>query len=160
MQDGMTFADFLTNIPPNQWEPIKDIIRHNLDESNPAPSQLIRTPNLELYCKTCKGDRIFRYKALIVVPDIVLTVAKFHELGVDVTGKITYHHIRYQCSNCQESEKIYPLAVKITIPVPIVYTGNCCKLGETPSFGPHVPETLTALMPSDEMLLLEKRDEI
>ena len=38
MRDAVTFADFLSNIPPNQWEAVEDMIRHNLDESSSAPS--------------------------------------------------------------------------------------------------------------------------
>lgn len=155
MQDGMAFADFLTNIPPNQCELVEDISIHQ-SNAPPVRSYYLRAPELELYCQTCKGGRTFRCATRIPVSNSIIAGANKIQTEVDTPRETAYLHIHYQCSNCQKSEKIYSLGIKISMFEPPNYTAHCCKLGEIPSFGPHIPVTLTGLMSSDELLLFEK----
>ena len=132
-----TFSEFLQNTPPNQLVHISDLAMPFLKE--------IRTPALELHCPDdlCNGIRVFRCIA-------VSNEGKSLELGTNY-----YFYVRYQCSNCERTLKLYSLSVKIdTIDES---QGTCYKFGELPPYGPPVSPKLIRLIQSDSDMFKQGR---
>ena len=134
------FSEFLQNTPPNQGARISDLVG-----LYPRLEQKINAPELRLHCsyESCNGDRFFR---CLDLPD--------HRKSLD-QGTFNYLYIRYQCSNCKNTLKVYSLAAKIDkVGEP---HGMCYKFGELPAYGPPVPPRLLKLIGPDRDIFLQGR---
>ena len=138
-----TIAEFLQSTPPNQFVHISDLASRQNVALYPNPQDIINTPPLLLQCPdhSCDGFRIFR-----CVPEetVLLQQINFRRF-----------YLIYLCSNCQQTRKIYSLAAKLHKTGESV--GECCKIGELPPFGPHVPSKLIELIGPDRDLFLQGR---
>ena len=140
-----TFSEFLQNTPPNQLGDISDLAVPKNAGPYPSNEKEINTPELSLHCshESCNGVRFFRCIDLPV-----------DRKSLD-HRTISYLYVRYQCSNCRNTLKIYSLAVIIdTIGKP---HGTCYKLGEYPPYGPPVPPRLIKLIGPDRDIFLQGR---
>jgi hypothetical protein len=69
-------------------------------------------------------------------------------------NKWHYFFAPYKCSNCQQTEKIFSLAVRRD---KNVESGECYKFGELPGYGPPTPARLMKLVGTDRELFLKGR---
>lgn len=136
-----SIADFLEGHPPNQLSKISDLSEHK-HVSNVGFCDVMRTPEIQLHCPSdsCNGVRFFRCVA---------------GQGKRLREKYEFIHITYKCSNCQSSEKIFSLAVKLDEDQG--ETGELYKLGELPPFGPPTPPKLIKLVGPDREDFLKGR---
>jgi len=133
----MLFSEFLETSPPNQMAALSDIAI-----SHPVPggwAYNVNTPDLLLNCASeiCNGIRVFRSNDEIGMMD-----HEFNEM-----------YLRYTCSNCLKTVKIYSIAAKWVEKS----TGECYKYGEVPPFGPPTPARLITLIGPDRELFLKGR---
>ena len=140
-----TFSEFLQSTPPNQVAQISDLAVSQNVGPYPSIEKKINTPELRLHCshESCNGVRFFR---CIDLPA--------NRKSLD-HHTISYLYVRYQCSNCKETLKVYSLAAKIdTIGKP---HGMCYKFGELPAYGPPVPPRLLKLIGPDSDMFMQGR---
>jgi hypothetical protein len=103
----------------------------------------MRTPELQLHCshESCNGTRFFRCVS-----------------GVNTCLEVNdyeFVYVTYRCSNCQETEKTFSLAAKISVNKGT--HGECYKFGELPTYGPPVPPRLIKLIGPDRDEFLKGR---
>lgn len=139
-----TFSEFLQNTPPNKLGHISNLVmRGDTFKQTSTVDWIISAPMLELHCSDdlCNGVRSFRsFDPLI----------ERESLERDI---VHYLYVKYQCSNCRNTLKVYSLAAKIDeIP-----HGICYKLGEFPPYGPPVPPRLIKLIGPDRDIFLQGR---
>ena len=139
-----TLSEFLQNTPPNKLGHISNLVVQR-DMFKPASTAywVINAPMLELHCSDdlCNGVRSFRCPVL---------PSERKPVEQDI---VNYLYVKYQCSNCHNTLKIYSLAVKIDeIP-----RGTCYKLGEDPPYGPPVPPKLIRLIQPDSDMFMQGR---
>ncbi len=140
-----TLSDFLQNTPPNKLGHILDLAVPKNAGPYPSVEKRINTPELRLHCphELCKGVRFFRCVDLLV-----------DKKSLD-QGTLNYLYVRYQCSNCKKTVKVYSLAAQIdTILGP---RGTCYKLGEDPPYGPPVSPGLIRLIQPDSDMFMQGR---
>ncbi|WP_339515725.1 hypothetical protein [Pseudomonas sp. RL_15y_Pfl2_60] len=135
-----TVAEILESFPPNKLARILD-----LSERKPVDNvsrDVLRTPEIQLHCpsESCNGIRFFRC---------------VFGLRIRIGEVKTYAYVTYRCSNCQETEKTFSLAIKLDEEYGA--TGELYKLGETPPFGPPTPPKLMKLIGSDRDDFLKGR---
>lgn len=98
-------------------------------------------PDVQLHCpsEACNGTRFFRC----------------NDDHIDVEeGKWQFIYVTYRCSNCQDSEKTFSLALRLENNST---DGQCYKFGELPSYGPPVPSRLIKMIGPDRELFLKGR---
>lgn len=136
--EGITFAEFLENVPPSQWSIVTNLYKtangigtHHLE---------LDLPQLQIHCASekCNGLRFFRY----------VDGYKILSLNEDLRTYITYI-----CSNCQDVLKIYSLWVIASGR----NSGRCYKFGEYPQYGPPTPARLIRLFGKDREIFLKGR---
>ncbi|MBO9644714.1 MAG: hypothetical protein J7603_16490 [Pseudacidovorax sp.] len=136
-----SISDFLEDFPPNQLTHISDISEHKF-VTNIGFANVMRTPEIQLHCPSdsCNGVRFFRCVS---------------GQGKRLKEQFEFIYITYRCSNCQEHEKTFSLAVKLdTDEMP---TGELYKFGELPPFGPPTPPRLIKLIGPDRDDFLKGR---
>ena len=136
------FAEFLESTPPNQLIHISDISESKRTTYS-AQFNEIQTPEIQLHCdhEKCNGIRFFR-----CVTERVRNLK---------ANNFTFIYVTYRCSNCQDTEKIYSLAVKLDGDEES--KGVCYKFGELPTFGPPVSSKLIKLIGPDRDEFLKGR---
>ena len=142
-----TFSEFLQNTPPNQLAHISDLAVPKNAGPYPSIEKRINTPELRLHCshESCNGVRFFR----CIDPPA-------NRKSLDHT--ISYLYVKYQCSNCKETLKVYALAAKIDTIGKL--HGMCYKLGEFPPYGPPVsPKLIRLIQPDSDMFMQGRRCE-
>ena len=142
-----TFPDFLQNTPPNKLGHISNlVVQGDMFKSASTVHWVINAPMLELHCSDdlCNGARSFRCPVL---------PSERKPVEQDI---VNYLYVKYQCSNCHNTLKIYSLAVKIDeIP-----RGTCYKLGEDPPYGPPIsPKLIRLIQPDSDMFMQGRRCE-
>ena len=139
------FSEFLQNTPPNQLAHISDLAISQNVGPYPSIEKKINAPELRLHCphESCNGVRFFRCIDLLV-----------DRKSLD-HRTISYLYVRYQCSNCKETLKVYSLAAKIDTIGKL--HGECYKYGEYPPYGPPVPPRLIKLIGPDRDIFLQGR---
>ena len=149
-----TLSEFLQSTPPNQWRHISNLSVQRSVGSYPNWNVVagINTPELELHCPQdlCNGVRFFR------CTNVFSSTGTYLDENTLKENNVNYLHVTYQCSNCQKTEKVYSLAVKLfTIEQS---QGTCCKLGELPPYGPPLPSRLIKLIGPDRDIFLKGRN--
>ena len=125
--EPIKWSVFLASIPPGRTARIPDLAQKYGD--NPRRFQ-IRNPDIYLHCRTpviCEGFRIFKSE-------------NRPTLWYD---QLEDFFIKYTCRNCNASEKLFVVSVKVT---DIGGCGEAVKLAERPVFGPPIPSRLLSLI--------------
>ena len=135
----VSFSEFLEACPPNQLMHISDIATRRLEGS--GPSFRLSTPELLLHCSSeiCNGNRIFRSKT-----NEYFSTDEYREV-----------FLKYTCSNCQKTERIYAIAIIRNNNSDL--SGHAFKYGEIPPFGPPTPSRLITMIGPDREKFLKGR---
>lgn len=135
-----TIVEFLEGTPPNRVSNISDLSDHKYVGS--YYRDVMRTPEIQLHCPNdaCNGIRFFR--CVSGKDSIISTDYKFI-------------YVTYRCSNCQEHQKTYSLAVRLDEEEHP--TGELYKFGELPTYGPPTPPRLVKLIGPDRDTFLKGR---
>jgi hypothetical protein len=139
----ISFAEFLEAVPPSQVRGVGDLV---IPKTAPNGHSyfVLATPELLLHCSTdsvCNGKRIFRF-------------ADRDAPTVDVNN-FKYIYLRYLCSNCRRSQKVFSVAAIATGGK--LETGQSYKFGELPEYGPPTSSRLINLIGPDRDLFLRGR---
>lgn len=135
----LTFQEFLEEVPPG-----KIVIINPLNYYNNGYHLVFRLPEITLHCngEFCNGERFFK--------------AVESEIHLD-NKKFKFDFVRYVCKNCQETSKVFAIAVAVFEGEKI---GRAFKFGEFPTFGPPTPSKLIELIgPDKEIFLMGRRCE-
>ena len=135
----LSFAKFLETTPPNQSARISDLAV-STHVSNYCS---INTPKLKLHCQHDSCARVMNFRCVEISRD-------GERLMPD---EFNYFYIVYQCSNCRHEQKVFSLIAAVCKSGPP--QGECCKFGELPPYGPHVPSKLIELIRPDRDLFLQ-----
>lgn len=136
----ITFQEFLESVPPGK---ISIISPFNYYKSAYG-DYFFQLPEITLHCEGefCNGERFFKSTD----SEISLNDEKFK-----------FHFVRYVCKNCQETSKVFAIAVTFFKGEKV---GRVFKFGELPSFGPPTPAKLIELIgPDREIFLMGRRCE-
>ena len=156
VKEGITFqtiSEFLESTPPNQLIHISDLSIWK-ENSFGSYSHAIHTPEIHLHCghEKCNGVRFFR----CISGDDGISEEEVIAEG----GEYRFLHVKYRCSNCQQSEKTFSLAASHdtdSTPQGEYYQGKCYKFGELPTYGPPVSSRLITLIGPDRDEFLKGR---
>ncbi len=139
-------SEFLESRSPNQLVAVSDLSKKQWTNTGEYKAALA-VPDIQLHCvhDRCNGVRFFRYKSDNAP---LLTKEYWH-----------YIYVTYRCSNCQEEEKTFSLAVFLEeyTPASGKGAGRCYKFGELPTFGPPVAARLISLIGPDRETFLKGR---
>ena len=139
----LTFAEFLESTPPNLLVCISDLAELENAGRHISGYGRINTPKLELHCPHDSCDRVLNFRCVdFSSGGERLTPDEFNNLFID-----------YQCSNCQEEQKVFSLAA--ILDESGKPQGQCYKFGELPLYGPPVPPKLIALIGPDREVFLQ-----
>ena len=136
------FSGFLESTPPYSEENISDLVK--VTQHAAGTSYLLALPQIRLHCddEACQGLRFFEYQGSQTWLSDEKWVNEF---------------VRYVCRNCDESVKIFSLAVRRR---GVTGAGLAMKYGELPAFGPPTPpRVITLIGPDREMFLRGRRAE-
>lgn len=139
-----SFAEFLESVPPNTHAYIAKCGRYFHSPRDASFVLAFKMPDVQLHCDSniCGGLRIFRGSE---GEEIVLA------------GNFTEIYLRYRCSNCRESAKVFSVAI---MPKGSLGEAEAIKFGEHPVFGPPVPSRLLKMIgPDRDEFLKGKRCE-
>ncbi len=139
------FADFLENFPPNQLKNISDLAIVQRGIGGNGFYYQLHSPEIQIHCDkdTCNGPRFFRCK----------TKGKQVEVG-----EYAFIYLTYECSNCQQNQKIFSIAAKVENDGKS--SGQCFKFGELPPYGPPTsPKLIKLIGPDREEFLKGRRSE-
>jgi hypothetical protein len=105
----------------------------------------LNIPQLKLHCANglCNGPRFFRFSD------------GERSIRVGAESKLTY--FTYICSNCQITQKLFSLYVKLQGQEEQSTAGLCFKFGEFPVYGPPTPTRLLRLFGRDREIFLKGR---
>lgn len=142
----ITFGEFLESHPPNQSASIADVVASYTHRNSNTRFDGIVTPEIQLHCphEACNGIRFFRCVSL---PALLKR------------GHFVYDFLTYRCWNCQKTEKIFSVGVRLDSPIEgvLVSSGDAIKFGEIPPFGPPTPARLIKLIGPDRDAFLSGR---
>lgn len=131
----ISLKEFFENTPPGAAVLVEGVVAR---EHFSPPKYYLKTPALNLHCRTCEGIRIFEAK---------------EQDGEIRSGGYRYSvQVRFQCRNCTRTEKIYSLLVFSEGKGWAAY-----KLGELPEFGPPTPSKLISLIRDERDYYLKGR---
>lgn len=135
-----TVTEFFEGTPPNRVSHISDLSRYSAVGN--YYRDVMRTPEIQLHCPSdsCNGVRFFR----------CISGSSAH-----LTSEYKHMYVTYRCSNCQEHQKTYALAVRIDVEEEP--TGEMYKFGELPTYGPPTPARLVKLIGPDRDSFLKGR---
>ena len=136
----------LESFSPNQLTNGRNVGVCRQSRTGAGKSWFMAEPEIQLHCPhdSCNGVRFFRYKDR---QDIRLPLGDFR-----------FFYMTFQCSNCQDTEKTFSLAVKLDESSGSI--GEIYKFGELPTYGPPVPARVIKLIgPDREMFLRGRRCE-
>ena len=135
----ITWSDFLANIPPGSERKVSKICRI----SSQYTYELV-VPKIKIYCDSdiCQGIRFFDYN--FGYNDINLNLDRWFEF-------LLY----YNCRHCKKTEKIYAISVKKDENSD--EDGVARKIGQWPSFGPHISSKVITLIRDDKDLFFKGR---
>jgi hypothetical protein len=137
---AIPFAEFLESIPPAKEIKVTDLsMVVNLSRDGKLYYQ-VKSPDLNLHCKSaqCSGPRFFRRKDSDMKP---------------YSTRIAQFHLRYTCSNCQTTDKIFAVHARFEDDG----SARCFKIGEYPPYGPPTPTRLLKLLGENRDLFLKGR---
>lgn len=118
-----SMSEFLELSPPNNFVKVEDL-KDNL---------FLKPPIIKLNCETCNGIRNFKSNNI------------FH-----LNDKLNEIYIKYTCSNCDETIKIYSLLI-------VPSAESIYKFGEYPTFGSPTPTKLMNILGSERESFLKGR---
>lgn len=132
-----TIAGFLEKTPPNHLTQISDLVAPEFVAGQFVYSSKLNTPTLQLYCTHASCTRSMNFRCIAISDDARHLM----------TDNFASFYITFRCSNCQIHQKVFSLAARISrLGAP---RGECYKYGESPPFGPHVPQKLFKLVGSE-----------
>jgi hypothetical protein len=135
----VTFQEFLESVPPG-----KIVIINPFNYYTNRYNEYLRLPEITLHCdgEFCNGERFFK--------------STESEIYLE-NDKYKFHFVRYICKNCQQTSKVFAIAVALFKGEKV---GRAFKFGEFPSFGPPTPAKLIELIgPDREIFLMGRRCE-
>jgi hypothetical protein len=132
--DELTQKEFLEAVPPGRKVFVKDF-----ESSNRQGNVCVRTPEIELHCPNCNGERFF-------------AATETGDLASNRKPKNTF--LNYVCRNCRRSVKTYALAATYNQETS---KWAVFKYGEHPSFGPPTPARAITLIGADRDQFLKGR---
>lgn len=141
--ERISLAEFLESIPPNQLTHVTGLAEFKQPPGGGGRENLTLAPEIQLHCDNdnCNGNRFFR-----------CTSGKNQFV---YSNNYRYIYMTYQCSNCQENEKVFSLAAKVD--KNRAGTGEVQKFGELPTYGPPTPSRLIKLIGPDREIFLKGR---
>lgn len=132
----MTLKKFLETVPPSQMRRVQSVMffdnQHN---------ERLRVPELALECEKCEGERVFRLDGS-------------REPYLNFKDSIVELFVNFLCSNCQEQNKRFSLAV---IRDDKGTDAEVYKYGELPPFGKATPPRLLELLGDQREFFLKGR---
>ena len=131
-----TFADFLESCGPDSAHDVAGLVRA---VGGTGSSLRLQTPEIELHCDNDICDGVRRFQC---------------EEDHTIYGSVDFKFVIYVCKNCGQREKTFALAVE---PHENRISGQVCKLGELPPFGPPTPPRVMKLVGEDRELFLKGR---
>lgn len=139
---AVSFAEFLEGTPPGSVTSVTNLARERRNSLGQSLGYQLATPDIQLHCGSEACNRTLFFRRVGSQPP---------ELEA---GKWQYLYVNYRCSNCQESNKTFSLAVELE-------EGSCngraYKFGELPEYGPPTPSRLIKLIGPDRELFLKGR---
>jgi len=134
-----TLEEFLINSPPGSEATIK-VSAYEYNTQYPPQKWQIALEELQLFCKneSCKGIRFFEPTKEKIYPQ---------------EGKGELLFLSYQCKNCEDTIKIYPILFHLQDS----NKATIVKIGEWPSFGTPTPTRLLSLVGSEKDYFLKGR---
>lgn len=135
-----TVAEFLEGTPPNKVSHISNLSKYKVVGN--TYRNVMLTPEVQLHCpsESCNGVRFFRCVS-----------------GAGAHLEVAYEnmYLIYRCSNCQSFLKTFSLSVRLDAHQQP--TGELCKFGEIPAYGPQTPPRLVKLIGPDRETFLKGR---
>jgi hypothetical protein len=134
----LTKKEFLERVPPGTKVHVTD-----LKEKNEVGFVHVRTPEIELHCPQCKGQRFFASTTRSSIP--IDNLKPFDAF------------LTYICRNCRKSPKTFAITGHFD---KTTMKWTVSKYGEDPSFGPPTPpRTITLIGPDRDQFLKGRRCE-
>ena len=135
-------AEFLESVSPGSITEVSDLAVASKYSNGQFAGYTFAAPDVQLQCpnETCNGTRFFRHTGI--------------RLNLE-SGKWQFLYATYRCSNCQNAEKTFSLALRRESGA--ATDGQCYKFGELPAYGPPVPARLMKMVGPDRELFLKGR---
>lgn len=134
-------AEFLESVSPGSTTEVSGLATEWKQYPGHSPEYHFAAPDVQLHCpnEACNGIRFFRY--------------------IDNRASLSseewkFLYATYRCSNCQDTKKIFSLALRREKDTT---DGHCYKFGELPGYGPPVPARLMSMVGPDRELFLKGR---
>lgn len=135
--EELTQREFLERVPPGTKVNVTDLAAEDRQGT-----VRIRTPEIELHCPQCNGQRFF------AATEAEKYIGNFEPFDAFLT---------YVCRNCRKSQKTYAITARFD---KTILKWSVSKYGEYPSFGPPTPaRTITLIGPDRDQLLKGRRCE-
>lgn len=128
-----SFAEFLEAVPPNTLCQLSKFGGYYHSPRHNCFVLSFKAPDIQLHCDSdiCGGLRIYRRS----VDEEIIRAEKFTEF-----------YLRYRCSNCRDSTKVFSVAM---MPKGTNGEAEAIKFGEHPVFGPPIPSRLLKMIGPD-----------
>lgn len=131
------WSRFLEFVAPNH-----PCIVGNVLSQRASSTWTLATPEINRYCETCKGARVFDCRK--------------DSSGWMSASAVESHRLIYECRNCKEFKRHIAFVVVLCPPEPgQSATAEAIKLGEYPAFGSPVPARVRELAGVDGALLVQ-----
>jgi hypothetical protein len=122
MMDELTQKEFLERTPPGTQVTVRDL---EIKDAN--LNTVVRTPDIELHCPVCAGQRFFTAS----------------ERGTYLSGKPFDDFLHYFCRNCRRHVKVFAIHGHMDDEKKRWIEA---KYGEEPAFGPPTPARVISLI--------------
>lgn len=147
----VTLAALLQSTPPEVEVQVTDF-EEEIGEKPPAAgapvrkqptgAYIIATPEkLLFFCDNCKVETLFDYIPYYLQQTKIIKVA-----GKEWSGRV----LKLRCRNCGVGERSFSLSLRL-----VGKRVHAVKLGQYPSFGGRLPESLLGLAGTDRQLFLQ-----
>lgn len=134
-------AEFLESVSPGSITDVSGLAVPWKYNSGQLGGYRFAAPDVQLHCpnEACNGIRFFRQ------------TGSREDLE---SGKWQFFYATYRCSNCQDTEKTFSIALRRESGAT---DGQCYKFGELPGYGPPIPARLMKMVGPDRELFLKGR---
>lgn len=131
VMEELSQKEFLERVPPGT-----KVVASDLESEDRQGTVRIRTPEIELHCPQCNGQRFF------AATETSSYIGKREPFDAFLT---------YVCRNCRKSYKTYAITGRFD---KSAVKWSVSKYGEDPSFGPPTPaRTITLIGPDRDQFL-------
>ena len=132
--DTLTQQELLEAAPPG-----KEVLVSDFDATDRQGTARARTPEIELHCSQCNGDRFF---------------APTQQGAFVSKREVTDTFLAYVCRNCRKTFKTFALGASYD---ETAKSWKVFKYGEVPAFGPPTPSRAITLIGPDRDQFLKGR---